>query len=277
MSRLDGKTALITGAARGQGRSHARVLAEAGASIIAIDACAPSPAVSYGMPTADELKQTAALVEEAGGKVHYAVADTRDAQALADAVAAGVRELGGLDIVVANAGIYPFGYRAHEMPAADWEAVVGVNLTGTWQTCKIATPYLLESTRGAAIVIVGSTAGINGAPRSSAYAVTKHGLKGLMTTLALELGPYNIRVNSVIPTAVDTPMCMNEKVYRAFLPDIEDPTEAQIREAFQRVHVLPTPWIEPEDVSRAVVFLTSDDARFITGTELKVDAGYTIK
>lgn len=277
MSRLDGKTALITGAARGQGRSHAQVLAAAGASIIAIDACAPNPAVAYEMPTAADLEQTAALVEEAGGKVHHAIADTRDEQAMAAAVAAGVRELGGLDIVVANAGIYPFGFAAHEMAAADWDAVLSVNLTGTWQTCKIATPYLLESTRGAAIVIVGSTAGINGAPRSSAYAVTKHGLKGLMTTLALELGPHNIRVNSVIPTAVDTPMCMNEKVFHAFLPDIDDPSEEQIRAAFQRVHVLPTPWVEPEDVSRAVLFLTSEDARFITGTELKVDAGYTIK
>jgi SDR family mycofactocin-dependent oxidoreductase len=277
MSRLDGKTALITGAARGQGRSHAKVLAEAGASIIAIDACAPVPAVSYPMPTADDLEETAAIVEKAGGRVYQAVADTRDEHALAAAVAAGVRELGGLDIVVANAGIYPFGYQAHEMPAADWDAVISTNLTGTWQTCKSATPYLLESTRGAAIVIVGSTAGINGAPRSSAYAVTKHGLKGLMTTLALELGPRNIRVNSVIPTAVDTPMCMNEKVYRAFLPGIDQPSDEQVREAFQRVHVLPTPWVEPEDVSRAVVFLTSEDARFITGTELKVDAGYTIK
>jgi SDR family mycofactocin-dependent oxidoreductase len=277
MARLDGKTALITGAARGQGRSHAKVLAEAGASIIAIDACAPNAAVAYDMPTAEDLEQTAAIVEESGGKVHYAIADTRDGDAIAHAVGAGVRELGGLDIVVANAGIYPFGSQAHEMPAADWDAVVSVNLTGTWQTCKIATPYLLRSTRGAAIVIAGSTAGINGAPGSSAYAVTKHGLKGLMTTLALELGPHNIRVNSVIPTAVDTPMCMNEKVYRAFLPGIENPSDAQIREAFQRVHVLPAPWIEPEDVSRAVLFLASDDARFITGTELKVDAGYTIK
>jgi len=131
MSRLDGKTALITGAARGQGRSHAQVLAAAGASIIAIDACAPNPAVAYDMPTAADLEQTAALVEEAGGKVHYAIADTRDEQAVAAAVAAGVRELGGLDIVVANAGIYPFGFAAHEMATADWDAVVSVNLTGT--------------------------------------------------------------------------------------------------------------------------------------------------
>jgi (+)-trans-carveol dehydrogenase len=277
MTRLDGKTALITGAARGQGRSHARVLAAAGASIIAIDACAPNAAVAYDMPTAEDLGQTAALVEESGGKVHYAIADTRDEHAMAAAVAAGVRELGGLDIVVANAGIYPFGSHAHEMSPADWDAAISVNLTGTWQTCKIATPYLLQNTRGAAIVIVGSTAGINGAPGSSAYAVTKHGLKGLMTTLALELGPRNIRVNSVIPTAVDTPMCMNEKVYRAFLPDIDNPSDAQVREAFQRMHVLPTPWVQPEDVSNAVLFLTSDDARFITGVELKVDAGYTIR
>jgi SDR family mycofactocin-dependent oxidoreductase len=277
MSTLDGKTALITGAARGQGRSHAKVLAEAGASIIAIDACAPSSAVAYAMPTEDDLEETAAIVEQAGGRVHYAVADTRDEDALSAAVAAGVRGLGGLDIVVANAGIYPFGFQAHEMPAADWNAVVSTNLTGTWQTCKVATPYLMESTRGAAIVIVGSTAGINGAARSSAYAVTKHGLKGLMTTLALELGPHNIRVNSVIPTAVDTPMCMNETVYRAFVPGVDQPSEEQIREAFQRIHVLPVPWVQPEDISRAVVFLTSQDARYITGTELKVDAGYTIK
>jgi NAD(P)-dependent dehydrogenase (short-subunit alcohol dehydrogenase family) len=132
MPRLDGKIALITGAARGQGRSHAVTLAAAGAAVIAVDACAPNPSVRYAMPTEQDLEETAALVKQAGGEVFTAVADTRDEQALSAAVAAGVRQLGGLDIVVANAGIYPFGHPSHELPPGDWDAVVGVNLTGTW-------------------------------------------------------------------------------------------------------------------------------------------------
>jgi SDR family mycofactocin-dependent oxidoreductase len=277
MGKLEGKVALITGAARGQGRSHARMLAAEGADIIAIDACAPNASVAYPMPTLTDLHETAATVEAEGRRVVAAQVDTRDYEALKAVVDEAVSALGGLDIVVANAGVFPFGDQLNILSDASWEAALGVNLTGTWHTCKAAAGHLIDQGRGGAVVIASSTAGLHGSPRAGAYSVSKHGIKGLMETLALELGPHGIRVNSVIPTAVPTPMCHNDQIFRAFLPTVDSPTQEQIVEVFTGVHALPIPWVEPEDVSKAIIFLTSDDARYITGTELKVDGGFTIK
>ncbi|EXG82094.1 mycofactocin-coupled SDR family oxidoreductase [Cryptosporangium arvum] len=276
MTRARNKVALVTGAARGQGRSHALRLAREGADIIAVDICRQIATVPYPMPTEEDLAETARLVEETDRRIVTAVADVRDLDELTGVVDDAVERLGRLDIVAANAGIHSGGVPTWEMDDQMWQDLVDVNLTGVWITCKVAVPHLIAA-GGGSIVITSSVAGMRPFGGIAHYVSAKHALMGLTKTLAQELGQHNIRVNAVNPTQVDTPMIMNPLIYQLFLPDVPEPTKEQFAVASQEGMLLPTPWVEPSDVSDALVFLSSDEARFITGIGLPVDAGVLAK
>jgi (+)-trans-carveol dehydrogenase len=273
--RVEGKVAFITGAARGQGRSHAIRLAQEGADIIAVDHCADIETVSYPMATAADLEGTAKEVEALGRRVYTAHADVRDFESLKVAVDAGVAELGRLDIVSANAGILSNG-QSHELSEETWGQMIDINLSGVWRTCKAAIPHLIGSGRGGAIVLTSSVAGLRSYNGVSHYVSAKHGVVGLMKTLAQELAPHSIRVNTVNPTQVDTDMIQNESMYHLFCPDIENPTRQDFGAASAATILLPVDWVESIDVSNAVLFLASDEARYITGVALPIDAGALI-
>jgi (+)-trans-carveol dehydrogenase len=274
--RVAGKVAFITGAARGQGRSHAVRLAEEGADIIAVDICAQIGSVPYEMATPADLAETVKEVEALDRRIVAAEGDVRDYAALKAALDAGVARLGRLDIVSANAGIASFAPAA-DLEEATWQDMIDVNLTGVWHAAKAAIPHLIAGGRGGSIVLTSSTAGLVALRNMAHYVAAKHGVVGLMRTLALELAPHSIRVNSVHPTGVNTPMVQNEPTTRVFLPGVENPTAEQYAEAMGALNALPIPWVEPRDVSNAVLFLASDEARYITGVTLPVDAGSTQK
>lgn len=271
MGRVAGKVAVITGAARGQGRSHAVRLAEEGAAIIALDICAPVASVSYDMASLDDLQHTAELVQQHGGAVHTGVVDVRDYASLEKEIAAGVKALGGLDIVVSNAGIASYA-AGHEISESAWQEMIDINLTGTWHTIKASVPHLKQR-GGGSIVVISSAAGLQGNKNLAHYVAAKHGVVGLMRTFSNELASDWIRVNSVNPTQVDTPMIMNEEIFRLFRPDLKDPHREDIVGVSVATHALPLPWVEARDVSNAVLFLASDEARYITGVALPVDGG----
>jgi SDR family mycofactocin-dependent oxidoreductase len=277
--RVQGKVAFITGAARGQGRSHAVRLAEEGADIIAVDIAEDIDSVRrfYRGATEADLAETVKQVEALDRRIVATKADVRDFTALRRALDNGVAELGHVDIVSANAGIFVFGELAQDVSEQDWKDVIDINLTGVWHTAKAAIPHLIEQGTGGSIVLTSSTAGLKGFPGVSQYTASKHGVVGLMKTLALELAPHNIRVNSVHPTGVATDMILNDATYRLFLPDVQNPTREQAAEVFQATNAMPVPWVEPRDISNAVLFLASDEARYITGVQLPVDAGFTVK
>jgi SDR family mycofactocin-dependent oxidoreductase len=277
MGRLDNKVALITGAARGQGRSHAVHLAREGADIIALDICAQIPSVAYAMGTEDDLRETVRLVEAENRSIESVKVDVRDEAAMREAVDGAVSRLGRLDIVVANAGIVTYGGDAHQISSQEWHDVVGVNQTGVWLTCKVAVPHILAHGDGGSIVIISSAAGLHAFAGVPHYVTAKTGVVGLMKAMALELGPQRIRVNSIHPTQVDTPMIMHEGSYRLFLPDAESPTREDFAPISQDMHVIPEPWVEAIDVSHAVAFLVSEEARYITGATLPVDLGADLK
>lgn len=274
--RVAGTVALVTGAARGQGRSHAVRLAEEGADVIAIDVCADLPEIPYPLGTRAELDETVAAVEAAGGRAIAQVADVRDRAALRAAVDAGVRTLGRLDIVCANAGVNAPG-PAHELSEEAWRCVVDVDLSGIWRTVSASLPHLRAGGRGGSVILTSSAAGLKGYANIAHYTAAKHGVNGLMKTLAQELAPDRIRVNSVNPTQVDTPMIMNQPMYSLFCPDVEHPGRDDFAPISQAMNALPVPWVEPRDVSEAVLFLASSESRFITGVALPVDAGVLVK
>jgi (+)-trans-carveol dehydrogenase len=275
--RVEGKVAFITGAGRGQGRSHAVKLAAEGADIIAIDICHDVEG-ALPMATPDDLTETVKLVEARDRRIIATQADVRDLDGLTAAVDAGVEELGRLDIVVANAGIASLGGPVQEMSQDNWKRTIDINLTGLWNTARAAIPHLIAGGRGGAIVLTSSVGGMHAMPNMSHYISAKHGVIGLMRSLAVELGQHHIRVNSVLPTNVNTPMFMNEGTFKMFRPDLENPTAADVEPiAAQFMHVLPHGWIEPEDVSNAILFLASDESRYITGVPLPVDLGALLK
>jgi (+)-trans-carveol dehydrogenase/(-)-trans-carveol dehydrogenase len=275
--RVEGKVAFITGAARGQGRSHAIRLAQEGADIIAVDICEDVEGVPYPGPTEDDLAQTAKAVEALDRRIVTAKADVRDYGALKAALDDGVAELGRLDIVSANAGISSAPYATADLPEEIWQNMIGINLTGVWHTAKAAIPHLIAGGRGGSIVLTSSAAGLQAYVGVPHYVSAKHGVVGLMRTLALELAPHSIRVNSIHPTQVDTDMIMNESTYKLFRPELEHPTREDFEPASQAMNALPIPWVEPVDISNALLFLASDEARYITGVTLPVDAGCIIK
>ena len=276
--RVAGKVAFVTGAARGQGRSHAIRLAQEGADIIAVDLCRQVGSVPYPLSTPDDLAQTVKEVEALDRRIVATTADVRDYGALKAALDDGVAQLGRLDIVSANAGIYSFG-RAEELPEQTWQDVIDTNLTGVWHTAKAAIPHLRAGGRGGSIILTSSTGGLMALENSSHYIASKHGVVGLMRTLALELAPDMIRVNTVNPTNVDTDMIHNVAAYKLFAPDLaeKDRTKENLLPRFQAQNALPIPWVEPVDISNAVLWLASDESRYVTGVTLPVDAGALIK
>lgn len=270
--RVEGKVALITGAARGQGRSHAIRLAEEGADIIAIDFCGDIDTVAYPMATEADFAETVKLVEALDRRIVAARADVRDTKSLRDAVDTGVAELGRLDIVSANAGILSDG-PSHELTEEKWGQMIDINLSGVWRTCKVAIPHLVAGGNGGSIVLTSSVAGLRSYSGVSHYVSAKHGVVGLMKTLAQELAQHRIRVNTVNPTQVDTDMIQNQSMYDLFCADVANPTRSDFATASGATILLPIDWVESIDVSNAVLFLASDEARYITGVALPIDGG----
>jgi (+)-trans-carveol dehydrogenase len=275
--RVEGRVAFITGAARGQGRSHAVRLAQEGADIIAIDICAAVPDVVYPESTPDDLAETADQVRKLGRRIVTAQVDVRDYDAVQAAVDEGVANLGRLDIVVANAGIGNAGNRLHKIKEHIWQDMIDINLTGVWKSVKAAVPHVIAGGRGGSIILTSSVGGMKAIPHTGHYIAAKHGVVGLMRTFAVELGQHMIRVNSVHPTQVNTPMAMNDVTFRLFAPDKENPGPEDFAPVSQMMHTLPVPWVEPEDISNAVLFLASDESRYVTGVQLPIDAGALLK
>jgi (+)-trans-carveol dehydrogenase len=271
--RVAGKVAFITGAARGQGRSHAIRLAQEGADIIAVDVCEDVATVPYGGATEADLAETVKQVEALDRRIIATKADVRDFGQLKAAVDDGVAQLGKLDIVSANAGIFSHAPTA-ELTEEQWQTMIDINLTGVWRTCKAAIPHLIANDSGA-IVITSSVAGLEGGPNFAHYVSAKHGVIGLMRTLALELAPHHIRVNTINPTNVATDMILNDDLYRLFNPGA--PTRAGFEQVADTMNALPVPWVEPVDISNALLFLASDEGRYVTGITFPVDAGMTAK
>jgi len=267
VSRLEGKVAFITGIGRGQGRSHAVRLAEEGVDIIGIDICRDIESAPYPMATEEDLAETVRQVEKTGRRAFARVADVRDTVGLRAALQEGVEQFGRLDFVVANAGISTAQFRMTTLEEDNqaWNDTIDVNLTGVWNTAQAAIPYLLAGGRGGSIVLIGSTAGLRGAG-SGPYAAAKHGVVGIMRGLANELAEDNIRVNVVHPTGVNTLMATN--------PGMEAYLSAEAAKGNHSQNAMPVELLEPSDISDAVVFLCSDGARYITGTNLPVDAGF---
>jgi SDR family mycofactocin-dependent oxidoreductase len=273
MGKLDGKVAFITGAARGQGRSHAIRLAEEGADIIAIDICAQIETVAYPMSTPEDLERTVKEVEAVGRRIVARQADVRDLAALTAAVEAGVDELGPVSIILANAGIAPMGAPNpdHEQTFRD---TIDVNLGGVRNAVHAAVPHMIAAGRGGAIVLTSSTQGLSGRGgdgqgATDGYAASKHGVVGLMRTYAHWLAPHRIRVNSIHPTGVRTPMVVNQIA--------EDYFAARPEAASMVTNLIDVDMIEPIDVSNAIAWLVSDEARYVTGVTLPVDAGFVVK
>lgn len=280
MGRVEGKVAFITGAGRGQGRSHAVRLAEEGADIIAVDICADFSSITYPMATAEDLEETARLVEKHGRRIVTVQADVRKADELRDAVKRGVAELGHLDIVVAQAGVA--GMRG-EPDIAAWSDTVDTNLVGTINAIQAALPYL---EKGASIIATGSTAAMMDVSKVEvpgkdlggvAYVFSKRALSHYVHELATHLAPRGIRANVVHPTNCNTDMLHNESMYKSFRPDLENPGRADAELSFPVQQAMPIPWVEPEDISETVLFLASDQARYVTGMQMRVDGGSYLK
>ncbi|MEK8071430.1 mycofactocin-coupled SDR family oxidoreductase [Rhodococcoides navarretei] len=272
MGSLEGKVAFITGAARGQGRSHAIALAKEGADIIAVDVSTQVDTVPYRTATVDDLAETVRLVEALDRRIIASEADVRDLAALTTAVDSGAAELGRVDIVIANAGINTMS-PALEMEEVMWQTMIDINLAGVWKTVRAAAPHIVSGGRGGSIVITSSLASMVANENIAHYTAAKAGLVGLMQVLAKELGPQSIRVNTIHPTTVATPMILNDATFRLFRPDLAEPTRADFEEAALTLNTLPVPMIESEDISNAVLYLVSDAGRYITGTTHVVDAG----
>ncbi|MFB7864107.1 mycofactocin-coupled SDR family oxidoreductase [Streptomyces sp. NPDC056069] len=275
MGRVDGKVVAITGAARGQGRSHALRLAEEGADIIAFDICQDIPVADYGMSTGTELDETAELVRKSGRRAVVRQVDIRDRAALDRAFAETVGELGRLDAVVANAGISPVGM---DRPLNAFTDTIDVNLLGTISTVHAALPHLAD---GASVIVMGSVAGLApelagnavAGPGGYGYSFAKKTLVDYVNWLAVQLAPKGTRVNAVHPGNVATRMVQNESTYRTYRPDLEHPTEADAEVLFRNFHAMGVPLLDPIDISHAVVYLASDESRYLTGVQLKIDAG----
>ncbi|BBX28462.1 mycofactocin-coupled SDR family oxidoreductase [Mycolicibacterium alvei] len=271
MGLLENRVALITGAARGQGRSHAVSMAEQGADIIAVDRAADMDSIPYPLASREDLEQTAQLVRDLGRRIHTSVVDVRQLTELRAAVDAGVDELGDIDIVVANAGVVATG-KIDPADEAVYGDIVETNLFGVWNTLVAAVPSMIRKGRGGSIILTSSTQGLvgrggDGSAAAFAYAASKHGVVGLMRVAATSYAEHSIRVNTVHPTGVFTPMVANEHMAQVFA---EHPSAAKLA-----TNLLPVPFVEAQDVANAVVWLASDHSRYVTGVCLPIDAGYT--
>ena len=282
MNRLTGKVALITGAARGQGRSHAVHLADEGADIIAVDICSDIASNEYPLATKADLDETAKLIEKSGRRVITAVADVRDRAALKKVIDDAVAELGELHVVVANAGICPQG---SHIPYRGFIDAFDVDFVGVVNTVHVGLEHLKE---GGSVIVTGSIAGLveqkdlatGGGPQGpggAGYGMAKKMVRDYTKALALTMAPHNIRINTVHPTNVNTDMLHNLPMYRTFRPDLPDPSREDAELVFPILQAMPIPYIEPEDVSHAVVFLASDESRYVTGQQLFIDGGAALK
>jgi (+)-trans-carveol dehydrogenase len=252
-------------------------LAQEGADIIAVDICGPVDGVIYPMPGPGDLAETAKEVEALDRRIVACQADVRDFEALKTAVDDGVAQLGRLDIVVANAGIGALGASLAKMDSKTWQDTIDINLTGVWLSAKAGIPHLIAGGRGGSIVLTSSVGGVKGMEGAGHYVAAKHGVIGLMRTLALEMAHHKIRVNTIMPTQVNTPMAVNEGTFRLFRPDLENPTIDDFAAASAMTNPLQVPWMESEDISNAVLFLACEESRYITGVALPVDAGSMLK
>ena len=267
-----GKVVFVTGVARGQGRSHALEFARRGADVGGLDLCAPIATVPYDLARPAELEQTAEEIRSLGGRAVLEVGDVRDPARVRAVVARVLDSFGQIDVVVTNAGVFSVGDPLTLSPET-WRDVLDVNLTGVWNTVQACLPAMVEGGRGGSIVMTSSIGGVQGLLECPHYVASKHGVIGLMRALANELARYRIRVNAVCPTNVNTPMIQNPANYRTFRPDLEEPRREDIVDVASAMHLLDVPWVEPEDVTAAVVWLASDAARYLTGVALPVDAG----
>jgi SDR family mycofactocin-dependent oxidoreductase len=265
MGRLDGKVAFITGAARGQGRSHAVRLATEGADVILCDICGPVGTSMIRPAAPSDLEQTVKDVEATGRRVVSEIVDVRDQAGLRALADRGARELGHIDVVVANAGILNWA-KTHELNEAQWQDVIDVNLTGVYNTVEATLPHLLKQGTGGSIIVTSSSAGLKGQPFTLSYTAAKHGIVGIVNALAIEYGDYNIRANSIHPCGVRTDMGDAPG-----LMELINERAATIGPTF--MNTLPIDFVEPEDISATVAYLASDDSRWVTGVQLKVDAG----
>ena len=272
MGRMDGKVVFVTGAARGQGRSHALRLAQEGADVIAVDACRQVETTPYPTATPEDLAETVRQVEVLDRRIVASQVDVRDLDGLTKAVADGMAQLGRLDVVLANAGISTPASTL-DMDEETWQTMIDVNLTGVWKTVKAAVPHVIAGGRGGSVVITSSLAAIYANPNTAHYSAAKAGLVMFAKVLAKELAPQSIRVNTIHPTTVATDMILNEPTYKLFRPDLEHPTRADFEEAALTLNKLPIPAVEAVDISNAVLYLVSDDGRYVTGTTHVVDAG----
>lgn len=274
--RYEGKVAFITGVGRGQGREHAVRFASEGARIIGVDACVDMPHTHYPMATEDDLAETVRLVEAAGGAIHADKADVRDIDRLREVFVAGFERFGRIDVVVANAGIYsptPVRWTTSEQ----WSESIDINLTGVFNTVRVAVRRMIEQEQGGAIVMTSSIAGLKGMYGCAAYNASKHGLVGFMRSIALELAPHQIRVNTVHPTSVDTPMIINDVFPKLVRSDLDDPTSDDVADFLRPQQPMGIPWVNASDISDAVLWLCSDEARFVTGVALPVDGGALLR
>lgn len=274
MGRLDGQVALITGAARGQGRSHALHLAREGADIVAVDICAQVETVPYPMSTPEDLAQTVVEVEELDRRCLPIEADARDPRQMEEMTATAVAEHGRIDIAVINHGIVSQG-GWDLMSPDDWRVMVDINLNSIWFATRSVIPQMVEQGSGA-IVMTSSTAGLRAVHTIINYNAAKFGVIGMMKTLAADLGQHSIRVNAVCPTNVDTPMLMNEQMLTKWTGKPKA-TKDDFRFPAGAMNLMPVPWVEPEDISKAVLFLVSPEARYVTGVAFPVDAGLLIQ
>ena len=275
MGKLDGRTVLITGGARGQGRSHALMLAREGADIALLDIAAPLPSIPYPLATEEELYETARLVEGEGRSCLAVKADVAKADEVDAVVQRTIREFGRIDSLVANAGVFSGGVPAWELSEEEWDVGCAVNLKGVWLSCKYVIPHMLSRGSGA-IVLISSLAGLEGYRNCAHYVAAKHGVIGLMRALANELGEFGIRVNAICPTTVSTASVHNPFIYNLFAGGSGGTVE-HIVEGMKKINLLPVGLLDPKDVSRAVLWLLSDEARYVTGLALPVDAGASVR
>jgi len=273
MNRFEGKTVLITGAGRGQGRSHALGFAREGADVAVCDICQDAATIPYELSSRADLDETVRLIEAEGRKAVGGVVDVRNYAQLKEFTDRAVAELGGkLDVLCCNAGVFASAATLDVMPEEMWDEMIDTNVKGVWLTCKAALPHMMARKYGR-IVVTGSTAGHIGAPNFGHYTASKHALDGLVKTLAWEQGANGITVNIVAPTGVGTRMILNDTLYGIF--DAANPTKERMSEMLAGTHASGVPWLEPEDVTKVVLFLASDDAARMTAANVKVDMGYT--
>lgn len=270
MGLLDGTVAVITGAGRGQGRSHAITLASEGASIVAADVCAPVETVAYDVASRDDLDETVRLVEALGQKVVPVVADVRSTEDMNRMAQTAVDQFGRLDILLANAGIHTISQTSWEITDEEWDTLMAVNLTGVWKACKACIPHMIKAGNGGSIVMTSSVDGLRAAPSWGHYGAAKAGVQSLMKTFAFELARENIRVNTVNPTGVNSPMA-------DALFELVPGVMGRWAYGSDRANLMDVQLIEVEDVSNAILYLVSDQARYVTGVSLPVDAGYATK